>query len=152
MAKKIEQPTFDFEKALDDVLNAEPEEFVFMGKKRKIGWLRNEIIRKFSSLCAKEENQAKFNAKASATLLLNDVFVWFFGICYFFYWRWLYYVKNITPVDALAVINASKKKVPQDASLMVTILATGMTDLMMTMTKKEAKLSQVGRRGEQPTP
>lgn len=145
---KVEQPTFDLQKELDIILNAEKEEFIFRGKKKKMGWLHTETIRKFSSLTTKEEDQDKNNAKLCACLLLNDVFAWFYPICYFFYWRWLYYVADITAVDVLAVINAAKKKVPQDASLMVTILATGMTDLMMTMTTKEAKLSQVGHRGE----
>lgn len=148
---KIEQPEFDLQKALDDILTAEKEEFMFLGKKRKIGWLRNNTVRKFSSLSAKEEWQDKNNAKICACVLLNDVFAWFYPICYFFYWRWLYYVKNITAVDVLSVIDAAKKKVPQEASLMVTILATGMTDLMMSMTTKEARLSQAGHRGAQPT-
>lgn len=151
MTAKVEQPTFDAQKELDKILSAEKEEFVFLGKKRKMGWLHNNTIRKFSHLTTEGGDQGKNDAKLCAALLLNDVFAWFYGICYFFYWRWLYYVKNITSVDALAVLDVAKKKLPADASLLVTILATGMTDLMMAMTRKEAKLSQAGHHGEQPT-
>jgi hypothetical protein len=151
MAEKIEQPSVDSQQILDMILSDEPTEFEFLGKKRKMRWLRNNTVRKFSHLTAKVSSQDKNNAQLCAALLLNDVFAWFYGICYFFYWRWLYYVRNITAVDALAVIDAAKKKLPADASFLITILATGMTDLMMTMTKKEARLSQAGQVGAQPT-
>lgn len=152
MTEKIEQPKFDSQKLLDEILSSEAEEFWFLGRKRKMGWLRNNTVRKFSHLTMKGGSQDKNNAQLCAALLLNDVFAWFYGICYFFYWRWLYYVRNITAVDALAVVDAAKKKLPADASLMITILATGMTDLLMTMTRKEARLIQAERLGEQATP
>lgn len=152
MTEKIEQPTANSQMILDMILSAEPEEFVFLGKKRKMGWLRNNTVRKFSHLTAKGGSQDKNNAQLCAALLLNDVFAWFYEISWFFYWRWLYYVRNITAVDTLTVIEASKKKLPADASLLITILATGMTDLMMTMTKKEARLIQAEQLGEQATP
>lgn len=151
MTEKTEQPSASSQVILDAILSDTPTEFVFLGKKRKMGWLRNNTVRKFSHLTAKGGSQDKNNAQLCAALLLNDVFAWFYGICWFFYWRWLYYVRNITAVDTLAVIDAAKKKLPADVSLLITILATGMTDLMMTMTKKEARLIQAEQLGEQAT-
>lgn len=40
--KKIEQPSVDLQELLDSVLHDEPTEFVFRGKKHKLGWLRKE--------------------------------------------------------------------------------------------------------------
>lgn len=148
MAEKIEQPDFDLQKELDVIMTAGEEEYVFLGKKRKMGWMYRNTMRKFSHLMTESEDNDKNNIKLCAAVLCNGVFAWFYGIAYAICWRWLYYVRNVNSVDVLMVISMAKKKIPHDASLMVTILSTAMNDLMMAMTKKEAKLSRVGRRGE----
>ena len=51
-------------------------------------------------------------------------------------------------MEILKVLDVAKKKVPQKPFLIVTILATGMTDLMMMMTKKEALHFQAEQHGE----
>ena len=37
--KTIEQPGFDLQEAITDVMTQEPSEITFMGKKRKLGWI-----------------------------------------------------------------------------------------------------------------
>lgn len=145
--KKIEQPQVDLQKLLDDVLSAEPAELVFMGKKHKIGWLHKGTMRKCSSISVNEKDEWKRNVKICVAILLNNV--WKIRFAYWFLWRWLYYIKDVDVVEVLNVLDKSKKKIPSNAFSLATILATGMTDLMMSMTKKEAKATQAERAGEQ---
>lgn len=145
--KKIEQPQADLQELLDDILSAEPTELVFMEKKRKIGWLHKGTMRKCSHIAIKEKDEWKRNVKICVAILLNNV--WKIRFVYWLLWRWLYYVKDIDVVEVLNVLDKSKKKIPSNAFSLTTILATGMTDLMMTMTRKEAKAIQAERAGEQ---
>ena len=61
--KKIEQPSVDLQELLDSVLHDEPTEFVFRGKKHKIGWLRKGTMSRGSHIRAKEKNEWKRNVK-----------------------------------------------------------------------------------------
>lgn len=145
--KKIEQPSVDIQKLLDSILHDEPTEFVFRGKKRKIGWLHKGTMSKCSHIVMKEDNEWKRNVKVCVCILLNNV--WKIRFMYWLYWRWLYYIKDVGADEVLAVLDASKKKIPSNAFSLTTILATEMTEVMMTMTKSEVKASQAEQRGEQ---
>lgn len=147
--KKIEQPSVDIQKLLDSILHDEPTEFVFRGKKHKIGWLHKGTMSKYSHIVMKEDNEWKRNVKVCVCILLNNV--WKIRFMYWFYWRWLYYIKDIGADEVLAVLDASKKKIPSSVFSLTTILATEMTEVMMTMTKSEVKASQAEQRGEQPS-
>lgn len=147
--KKIEQPQVDLQKLLDDVLSEEPTELVFMGKKRKIGWLHKGTMRKCSHIAIKEKDEWKRNVKICVCILLNNI--WKIRFLYWIYWRWLYYIKDVDVAEVLRVLDVSKKKIPSNAFSLATILATGMTDVMMTMTRSEAKAFQAEQAGEQPS-
>lgn len=147
--KKIEQPSVDIQKLLDSILHDEPTEFVFRGKKHKIGWLHKGTMSKCSHIVMKEDNEWKRNVKVCVCILLNNV--WKIRFMYWLYWRWLYYIKDIGADEVLAVLDASKKKIPSNVFSLTTILATEMTEVMMTMTKREVKASQAEQRGEQPS-
>lgn len=147
--KKIEQPSVDIQKLLDSILHDEPTEFVFRGKKHKIGWLHKGTMSKCSHIVMKEDNEWKRNVKVCVCILLNNV--WKIRFMYWLYWRWLYYIKDIGADEVLAVLDASKKKIPSSVFSLTTILATEMTEVMMTMTKSEVKASQAEQRGEQPS-
>lgn len=147
--KNVEQPSVDLQQLLDDVLSAEPEKVVFMGRKRTIGWLHNGTVRKFTHVCLKEKNEWKKSAKLCAVVLLNGCFR--LRLLYWLYWRWLYYVKDPDAAEMLRVVNAAKKKIPSVPCSLLTILATGMTDAMMTMTTAEARATRAGQAGEQRT-
>ena len=147
--KKIGQPSVDIQKLLDSILHDEPTEFVFRGKKRKIGWLHKGTMSKCSHIVMKEDNEWKRNVKVCVCILLNNV--WKIRFMYWFYWRWLYYIKDVGADEVLAILDASKKKIPSNAFSLTTILATEMTEVMMTMTKSEVKASQAEQRGEQPS-
>lgn len=147
----MEQPQERLQSALDDIMEQTPEEYTFRGRKHKMGWLSNMTVRKITHIMLKEKNEHKRNMKICAVLRVNDIFAWFRPIVYMIKWRWYTYVTDLTDVEALRVVNASKKKVPLAASLIITILATAMMDTKMSMTKKEADATQAAQVGEQPT-
>lgn len=149
MPEKIEQPTIDIQKRLDDILEASAEVVEIKNRKYRITWLSHGTIRKFSHIMVSEEDGYKRNVKLVAAVLLNNPFkmMW-----HWLYWRWLYYVRDISEVDVACVLNAAKKKLPQEPFCLATILAIGMTDLMMTMRSEEAQSIQAGRHGAQHTP
>lgn len=149
--KTIEQPDERLQEALDDIMEQTPEEYTFRGKKHKMGWLGNMTIRKITHVMLKEKDEHKRNMKICAILRINDVFAWFRPFVYMIKWRWYTYVMDLTDVEALRVVNASKKKVPLAASLIITILATAMMDTMMAKTKDEANATQAAQAGGQPT-
>lgn len=147
--KKVEQPAVEFQQLLDSVLEATPEEVLFMGKKRTIGWLHKGTLRKFSHVVQSEQDEWKQSVKLCAIILLNSYFK--LRLCYWFYWRWLYYVRDPDAVELLRVVEAGKKKIPSLACSLLTILATGMGDVMMTMTAKEARATRAAQVGVPPT-
>ena len=147
--KKIEQPSVDLQELLDSVLHDEPTEFVFRGKKHKLGWLRKGTMSRCSHIRTKEKNEWKRNVKICVCILLNNI--WKIRFMYWIYWRWLYYIKDVDVAEVLRVLDVSKKKIPSNAFSLATILATGMTDVMMTMTRSEAKAIQAEQAGEQPS-
>lgn len=146
---KMEQPGTDLQGMLDSILNDEPTEVEFRGKKYMIGWLRKGTMRKCAHITTKEKDEWKRNVKICVAILLNNV--WKIRLIYWIWWRWLYYVKDVDVVEILSVLDKSKKKIPSNAFSLATILATGMTDLMMTMTRREARATQAGQAGEQPS-
>lgn len=147
----VEQPSDKLEEALDDILEATPEEYVFRGKKHKMGWLGNMTTRKMTHVMLKEKDEHKRNMKLCAILRVNNIFAWFRPFVYMVKWRWYMYVADLTDVEALRVVNASKKKVPLAASLIITILATAMMDTKMAKTKDEANATQAAQAGERRT-
>ena len=144
--KKIEQPELQLQQLLDSIMSEEPTEFEFRGRRHSVGWLKKGAVRKFTHITMKEKNESKRNVKICVVLLLNNI--WKIRFFYPLYWRWLYYVCDLDDGEILRVVDVCKKKIPSAASSLLTILATGMTDVMMTMTKSEAKAIQAGQAGE----
>lgn len=142
------QPNIDIERVLDGVLEQEPSDYTFRGKRRKMGWLGNMTIRKLTHITLKEKDEHKRNMKVCAILRVNGLFAWFRRLAYAFKWRYYYYVIDLTDVEALSVVNAAKKKLPTDASTLITILSTAMRDTAMAMNKAEVSVIQAGQAGE----
>lgn len=151
---EIQQPETEFQVLLSEILEAEPETVTVNGKKRKIGWLHNGTTRKFSHIMLKEKDPWKRNIKVAACVLLNKrngLWTWFLlRGWYWAYWRWLYYVQDIDQADVVGILDASKKKIQSAPLAVATILATAMTDTMMTMAQHE--YGRAAHAGAQPTP
>lgn len=145
--KKIEQPSVELQEVLDDILNETPTEYTFRGKKRMLGWLHKGTTRKFTHIELKEKNEWKKRIKQCAVVQLNNV--WKIRFFYWLLWRYYYYVIDLDVWEVLGVLNVAKKKTQSAAFQLTTILATAMTDAMMTMTKAEAEHIQAEQAGEE---
>ena len=145
--KKIEQPNVELQEVLDDILNETPTEYTFRGKKRMLGWLHKGTTRKFTHIELKEKNEWKKRIKQCAVVQLNNV--WKIRFFYWLLWRYYYYIIDLDVWEVLGVLNVAKKKIQSAAFQLTTILATAMTDAMMTMTKAEAERIQAEQAGEE---
>lgn len=145
--KKIEQPNVELQEVLDDILNENPTEYTFRGKKRMLGWLHKGTTRKFTHIELKEKNEWKKRIKQCAVVQLNNV--WKIRFFYWLLWRYYYYIIDLDVWEVLGVLNVAKKKIQSAAFQLTTILATAMTDAMMTMTKVEAERFQAEQAGEE---
>lgn len=151
MADATKQPEVQYQELLDSLMEATPDEILFRGKKKKIGWLHKHTQRKFTHIVMKEKNQEKRNVKLCACVLTNGVFAWFKPLVYALRWRWYWYVIDLDDIDVLRVLDAAKKKIQYYPSLIITTLSTEMKDVMMAMTRTEAAVIQAAQVGEQPT-
>ena len=149
----IEQPSVDIQRMVSDLMEQEPEIVTVRGKKRRITWLKRRTTRKFSHIMLKEEDPWKRNVKCCACVLMNSrhglLTAFRLRFCYWLYWRWLYYVRDIDMIDVLGVLDASKKKIQSETLLLATILATATADTIMMMARHE--YGQVGQAGEPPS-
>lgn len=145
--KKIEQPSVELQEVLDDILNETPTEYTFRGKKRMLGWLHKGTTRKFTHIELKEKNEWKKRIKQCTVVQLNNV--WKIRFFYWLLWRYYYYIIDLDVWEVLGVLNVAKKKIQSAAFQLTTILATAMTDAMMTMTKAEAEHIQAEQAGEE---
>ena len=142
MEKEIKQPEIQYQEILDDLMSRTPDVVTFLGRKRKIGWLHRHTQTKFTHILLKEKDPEKRNVKLCACVLTNNVFAWFKPLVYALRWRWYWYVVDLDDIEILRVIDASKKKIQYDPSLMLTILSTEMKDTMMAMIQKEVRATQ----------
>ena len=143
--KNIEQPSIELQNVLDDILSETPTEYIFRGKKRKLGWLHKGTTRKFTHIELKEKNEWKKRVKQCVVVQLNNV--WKIRFFYWLLWRYYYYIIDLDVWEVLGVLNVAKKKIQSAAFQLTTILATAMTDAMMTMTKGEAERTRAGQAG-----
>lgn len=146
MAKNIEQPDLEIQQLIDAVMEDTPTEYTFRGKKRKMGWLHKGTTRKFTHIQLNEKDEHKRGVKQCVVAMLNNK--WKILFFYAVLWRYYYYILDLDWVDVLGVLDVSKKKIQSIPSQLAIILATGMTDAMMAMTKREAEHTQAGQAGE----
>lgn len=149
MASMDKQPDIDIQELLSDVMSKEPEKFEFLGKERNVRWLTFATLRKFTRIMIKEKDEFKRCVKLAACIMCSGF--WRLKFRYPFYWRWLYYIKDVDASDCLRAVVAGKKKLPQAAYTLITIFSTGMMDTIATMTAREAKQCQAEQNGGQPS-
>lgn len=137
MSENIKQPNFNQQQVLSDIMSDVASEVQIKGtaKKYKIHWLKRGTIRKITQIMLTKGNDDKISCKVAASIILNGY--WKIKFMYKFLWRWFYYIKQYGDEQLFPVIEEGKKKIPQESYYYVTILATGMRDTMMTMTRTE---------------
>lgn len=126
-------------------------------KKYKIRWLRNGQMVKLSRLLLHKADtddrdpkdgdkndilrevlsDNKLACKAAAIFILNS---WVkLKLCYWFLWRWFYYVKEYSDAQLHELLNEGKKKVPWVQFLGTTMCLTEAKGTLMNMTMREAE-------------
>lgn len=150
--KKIDMPSVDDERLLDDVMEDSVDEVGIKGtkKKYKIGWMKKGTLRKISSVALEKGKDDTLSAKTAALIVLNNY--WKIKFFYAIVWRWFFYVREYTDEQLGEILAVGKKKVPYIPFLTNTILVTGMRDTIMTMTKEEAERIRQGLHTEKPQP
>ena len=120
--------------------------------KYKVGWIGNFALEKVSLLelesgfdVTNEEStintkkRSKFLSKAAAYFILNGIKIYFF---HWFLWRYFYYIKGYSSDQLLPIIKIAKKKVPQVAYYIGSMLVSQVKMTNPTLTKEEAELFQ----------
>jgi len=99
---------------LDDLISREPDVIKVCGKNRKIHWLHNGTVRKFSHIMIKDKNPWRRNVKVCACVFLNRKYGFMTWLLlwswHWIYWRWLYYIRDIDQVEVAKVLDCAKKK------------------------------------------
>lgn len=144
-AGAVEQPGAELQRLLDAVLSEGRTDVAFMGRKVSLGWMHYEQERMFTHVALTEKDVRKRDAKLCAIVLLDSR--WKLKLRYWWLWRRLCYWETLNTVEVLRLLDAAKKKIPSSACSLVTILATGMSDVLMTMRIEEAAVSRAGRAG-----
>lgn len=156
----MKQPELEIQAEYLKLCNHEKSVLELGGGKKpiKIGWQHNYTMERVTKYTLEVELQEpktniekllyakkkqKLAAKAASCIILNNFFK--IKLFHWFYWRWLYYVREYNNFQYAMIIIEGQKKSPVEACLTgMQFLTMGKTTLM-TMTKKEAEQSQAGQ-------
>lgn len=151
--EKVEQPTLEEQRLLNNVAINSVDTVEVRGKEWKIRWLRGFAIRKVTDIMLQEPKINKFGqdissgmdgCKCAAAIKLNS---WLgIKLLYWFLWRWFYYVKQYGFHELFPVIELAQKKMAFQSQeyQRVIIYLTALKDTKMMMTKKEVEATQQG--------
>ena len=139
--KKLEQPSLDSERLLDEILGDSVELVSMRGRKKSypVRWMKPGTMRKLTHIMLAKDNDAKVSCMSAALIILNDF--WRIKFLYPILWRWFFYIKQYTDDELFPIIAAGKKKVPAKNFFMNITLLTEMKDTIMIMKKEEATIS-----------
>ena len=163
---KIEQPNVDAQRAYVSIRDNDATVVQILGtrKKYKIRWLKNGQIEKLSRLLIRKEDSdekdgtkdsvldavladTKIACKAAAIAILDGY--WKIKFCYWFLWRWFYYVRQYDNEQLQPIIDEIKKKVPLRQFLLTTMSLIGARVTLMNMRTEEAEAILQGLHTEQ---
>lgn len=135
--KKIEQPSAESERLLDDILGDSVEMVSLRSQKKQypVRWMKPGTMRKLTHIVLKKGNDSKLSCMSASLIILNNF--WKIKLFYPIHWRWFYYIKQYTDDELFPIIAAGKKKVPLQTFLMNITLLTEMKDTIMIMKKEE---------------
>lgn len=136
--KKLEQPTLNSERLLDEILGDSVELVSMRGHKKTypVRWMKPGTMRKLTHIMLAKDNDPKVSCMSAALIILNDF--WKIKFFYPILWRWFFYIRQYTDDELFPIIAAGKKKVPAKNFFMNITLLTEMKDTIMIMKKEEA--------------
>lgn len=144
------------QETLQELLNDKPTKLTLStGKKVRIKWLCPDALDKIDDIIVEHDNVAKkvdsgeydiskgnsitrkYYAKIAAAVLLNN----YFGIKLFWgiKWRIIHHFWHLNGNDYMMIIAESKKKATEQQYYLAMAYSMTMSDIWMTMTKKEAQ-------------
>lgn len=148
--KKIEQPTLEQQKKLDDVLENSVDYISLRGKKIGLKWLKRGTIRALTHTVLSCKNEDEVTARCASLMILNS---WVkIKLFHWLHWRRLW--NKYTDEELMGITAIGKKKAESQklAYLNAIIFLTEMRDTMMTMTRAEAEHILQELRQEQVSP
>ena len=133
----MRQPDNISQSKLNDVLEDSNDIVKVKDKKFKIGWIKKGVIRKITSTILTCKNEDELTSRCASLIILNSY--WKIKLFHWIYWRYLW--RNYSDEELFPITEIAKKKVDlqTQAYLTNTIYLIGMTDTIMTMTRKEAE-------------
>lgn len=156
----MEQPSLDLQKEYLNLCNKKKSVLELGGGKKpiKIGWqlpYTMERVDHYTLEVELEEPKTDIekrlyikkthtlSAKAASCIILNGFFK--IKLFHWFFWRWLYYIRQYNDYQYTMIIFEGQKKSPVIPSLMGIQLLTKGKSTLITMTKEEAAQYQAGR-------
>lgn len=156
LEQKLDQPSDEVQRLYLSMINNDGEEVTILRTKKKyvIHWLKNGQLEKLTRLLLHKKTvddekttgndvmdtileDAKLACKAAAIILLDGF--WKIKFCYWFLWRWFYYIEQYDNIQLEPILIAGKKKVPQIQFLRSIMLLTEAKDSLMRMRVKEVE-------------
>lgn len=153
---KVEQPSLDMQQLYLSLISNDAEEVGILrtNKKYKIRWLKNGQLEKLTRLLLHKKpvdekkttgsdvmdailEDSKLACKAAAIIILDGY--WKLKFCYWFLWRWFYYVKEYDNIQLMDILEVGKKKVPLSQFYKTIISLTEAKDTLMRMRKEEVE-------------
>lgn len=140
------QPEIDIQRELDALADDRPEIVPIPNTRRKVkvGWLKNETIRRLSKIQLSKRSDSRFErqiaSRMAALIILNGF--WKIKLFYPLLWRWYYYIRQYSDYQMLPIVETGKKKVVPIPSWLVMTYLQGFNDTLATMTRKEVAASR----------
>ena len=143
----INQPTQEEQRQYKSLENNTPTEVAIPRTKKKylIRWLKHCQLEYLTRLLIHNQvsmldvisSDAKLSCKAAAIYTLNGLFKLHF--CYWFRWRWFYYIRQYDDIQLQPILAEGKKKVPLMQFFAATTSLIGAKDTLLQMTMMEAE-------------
>lgn len=150
----IRQPSVEAQRKYQSLVGNDATLVHIRGKEYKIRWLKKGQIAKLGRVLTGKKATDNENGKTlsdvdkvisdgqkackAAAIYLLDGY-WKLKLCYWFLWRWFYYVKQYDDIELREVLEEGKKKVPLQQFLLTTMSLTGAGDTLMMMRTEEAE-------------
>ena len=153
---KVEQPSVESQRDYVSLRDNDATIVPVLGtrKKYKIRWLKNGQINKLSRLLIRKSDtddkdgqkdspldavldDTKLACKAAAIYILDGY--WKLKFCYWFLWRWFYYIRQYDNEQLQPLLEAGKKKVPLTQFLLATMSLTEARVTLMSMRTEEVE-------------
>ena len=163
----VRQPSVEAQREYKSLVDNDATIIRIRDKKYELHWLKKGQIAKLGRVLIDKKDttnddsaamseldkvvsDGKKACKAAAIYLLDGY--WKLRLCYWFLWRWFYYIRQYDDIELREVLEEGKKKVPLQQFLLTTMSLTGAGDTLMMMRTEEAERILRELNSAQPSP